>query len=286
MTDNLDKKKIQQVFQNVQKHRHIEKLIRQFSSNKTDIRLTALDQVDVSSCRQVLELGCAFGAFTESLKGRLHPDAFVTGIDMIAEYEPFFLEACHRAGYQGTFSASGIESIKNHPTASYDLIICSYALYFFVDMIPAIARLLKKDACFITITHDQCNMQELIHLTRITLKEHGLLESNHLLPIEVITREFTAENGERLLRPCFKDIRIFHFPNTLVFQPWEVYFFVDYYEFKSPFFLTGTGALNENVVKILLHKLQDTGAGRNVISMCKDDTIFICSKPEEINDQL
>jgi SAM-dependent methyltransferase len=285
MSDDFDRKKIRQVFQNVQKHRHIEQLIRQFSSNKADIRLTALNQVDVSSCRQVLELGCAFGAFTESLKGRIHPEAHVTGLDMIAEYEPFFLEACHRAGYQGSFSPAGIGSIKRYPPASYDLIVCSYALYFFVEMIPEIARLLKKDACFITITHDQCNMQELIHITRATLKDHKLLESNHLLPVEVITRQFSADNGEDLLRPYFNDIRKIDFPNTLVFQPWDISFFVDYYEFKSPFFLSGTGALNESVVNKLLHKLQDTGAVGKVISMCKDDAIFICSKPATQKDK-
>ncbi|HOQ41640.1 MAG TPA: hypothetical protein PK178_05770, partial [Smithellaceae bacterium] len=93
MADFPDKKKIRQVFRNVQKHRQIEGLIRQFSSNKEDIRLMALDQVDLTSCRNVLEMGCAFGAFTEALKGRLHPDAAITGMDIIAEYEPFFLEA-------------------------------------------------------------------------------------------------------------------------------------------------------------------------------------------------
>ena len=95
--------------------RHIEKLIRQFSSNKEDIRLQALNQVDLSTCRNVLELGCAFGAFTEALKGRLHPDATITGLDIIAEYEPFFLEACKRAGYRGTFSSSGVHTIKKYP---------------------------------------------------------------------------------------------------------------------------------------------------------------------------
>jgi hypothetical protein len=29
----------------------------------------------------------------------------------------------------------------------------------------------------------------------------------------------------------------------------------------------------------LLHKLQDIGAESNIITMCKDDAIFICAKP-------
>ena len=280
MADFLDKKKIRQVFRNVQKHQHIETLIRQFSSNKEDIRLTALNQMDLSNCRRVLELGCAFGAFTEALKGRLHRDATITGMDIIAEYEPFFLEACRRSGYQGTFSSTGVHAIKKCPPASFDLIICSFALYFFIDMIPEISRVLKKDGTFITITHDQCNMQELITITRNTLEEYHLLLNNQLLPIEVIIRQFSAENGETLLCPFFGHIRKFDFKNSLVFQHWDIYFFIDYYQFKSPFFLAGTGAHKKNIVDMLLHKLQDIGAESKGITMCKDDAIFICSQPQ------
>ncbi len=279
MADLLDKKKIRQVFRNVQKHQHIETLIRQFSSNKEDIRLNALNQVDLSDCRNVLELGCAFGAFTEALKGRLHGEATITGMDIIAEYEPFFLEACKRAGYRGSFSSSGVHQIKKCPPASFDLIICSFALYFFVDIIPEISRVLKKDGTFITITHDQCNMQALITITRNTLEEYQLLLNNQLLPIEVIIRQFSAENGETLLCPFFGQILKFDFKNSLIFQPWDIYFFMDYYQFKSPFFLAGTGVHKKNIVEKLLHKLQDIGAVSKVITMCKDDAIFICSQP-------
>lgn len=279
MADFLDKKKIRQVFRNVQKHQHIETLIRQFSSNKEDIRLNALNEVDLSRCHDVLELGSAFGAFTEALKGRLHPDASIRGLDIVAEYEPFFLEACKRAGYSGTFSSSGVETIRQLPAGSFDLIICSFALYFFVEMIPDIARVLKKDGVFITITHDLCNMQELISITRSTLKTYSLLPENQLLPVESIIQQFSAENGESLLCPYFDHIRKLDFKNSLIFQPWETYFFIDYFQFKSPFFLIGTCAHKINIVEKLRHKLQDTGAESKVITMCKDDAIFICSKP-------
>ncbi|MHB8137668.1 MAG: class I SAM-dependent methyltransferase [Smithellaceae bacterium] len=279
MADFLDKKKIRQVFRNVQKHRQIEALIRQFSSNKEDIRLTALNQVDLSSCRNILEMGCAFGSFTEALKGRLHREATITGMDIIAEYEPFFLEACKRAGYAGTFSSNGVGTIKKCPDASFDLIICSFALYFFVEMIPEISRVLKKNGTFITITHDQCNMHELISITRNTLEEYQMLANNQLLPIEVIIRQFSAENGETKLHPFFGHIRKFDFKNSLVFQPWEIYFFVEYYQFKSPFFLAGTSAFKKSIIDKLLNKLQDTATESKVITMCKDDSIFICSQP-------
>lgn len=284
--DLLDKRKVRQVFRNVQKHQNLEGLIRRFSSNKEDIRFKALNEVDLSSCRRVLEMGCAFGAFTEALKGRLHPEATIKGVDIIEEYQPFFLEACRRAGYSGEFSASGVQTIKKYPEASFDLIICSYALYFFVQMIPEIARVLKNDGVFITITHDQNNMRELIHITRKTLTEHHLLLKNQLLPIEVILRQFSSENGNKLLDPFFGRVQKIDFKNALIFQPWDIFFFIDYYQFKSPFFLAGTGIKKKNIVQKLLNKLQDIGAECSRITMSKDDAIFICSQPRLPKDRL
>jgi len=153
-------------------------------------------------------------------------------------------------------------------------------------MIPEIARVLKKDGTFITITHDQCNMQELIHITRKTLKEENLLADNQLLPIEVIVQQFSAENGEKLLRPYFGRVRKLNFKNSLIFQPWDIDFFVNYYQFKSPFLLVGTDAEKKNIVNKLLNKLQDIGAQNKVIAMCKDDAIFICSQPQFLKEAL
>lgn len=78
------------MFRNVQKHLSIAQLIRRFSTNKEDIRKAALNGVNLSRCRSVLELGCAFGAFTEALRNKLHDGATITGVDIISEYKPFF----------------------------------------------------------------------------------------------------------------------------------------------------------------------------------------------------
>jgi ubiquinone/menaquinone biosynthesis C-methylase UbiE len=279
MAEVLDKRKIRKVFRDVQKHLAIAHLIRRFSTNKDDIRKTALNQVDLSNCRNVLELGCAFGAFTEVLKDKLHPEARITGLDIVPEYEPFFLEACRRAGYTGTFSSSGINQIIRYPAHSFDLVICSYALYFFVEMIPEISRVLKKDGIFITITHSQCNMQELINLSKNTLEQNKLLPDNQFLPVEIIVRQFSAENGNQLLHPFFGRIKAIDFKNTLVFHPREIDFFVQYYQFKSPFFFIGTDARKKNIIDQLLLELKDSATKKNFVTMCKDDKIFICSQP-------
>ena len=281
MTEVLDKKKIRKVFRDVQKHLAIAQLIRKFSTNKEDIRKIALNLVDLSNCLNILELGCAFDAFTEALKDKLHPEAIITGIDIIPEYKPFFLEACKRAGYSGFFSSSGIDKIKKFPAGSFDLVICSYALYFFADMIPGIARVLKKDGFFITITHSQSDMREIVVIVKNILQQNKSLNEKQSLPIEIIFEQFSAENGEKLLHPFFGRIKAIDFKNTLVFQPQEIDHFLDYFQFKKSFFLSGTDAHNKTIINQLMRKLQNSAMKKNLVTMCKDDKIFICSHPVE-----
>ena len=279
MAEVLDKKKILQVFRNVQEHRHIEQLIRQFSSNTNDIRLTALNQVDLTSFQSVLELGCAFGSFTEALKDRLHSKARITGLDIVPEYEPFFLDACMRAGYSGNFFSSGINPIKKYPAGTFDLVICSFALYFFIEIIPEIARVLKPNGIFITITHSRRNMKKLITLTKNILKKNKLLSGTELLPIEIILRQFSSENGATLLYPHFHRIQQIDFNNSLIFQAGETEPFLEYYKFKRPFFLTGTNTHRNDISDQLILELQKMTLKSKNIQMCKDDRIFLCTEP-------
>lgn len=279
MADTLDKKKIHEVFCNVQKHLSIAQLIRRFSTNKQDIRKAALDRANLSLCRNVLELGCAFGAFTEALKNKLHDGATITGIDIIAEYKPFFLDACRRAGYKGIFLSSGIERIKKFPSGSFDLVICSYALYFFPEIIPEIARVMKPGGFFITITHSNNSMREIVDIVKNILGQHDSSETNRFLPIEIIFDQFSAENGKSLLQPFFQTIETIDFKNTLVFQLQEIKYFMDYFQFKKSFFLSEQDANHQTVLRRLLKTLQETMTKNQIVSICKDDRIFICSKP-------
>ncbi|MCX5849205.1 MAG: class I SAM-dependent methyltransferase [Deltaproteobacteria bacterium] len=285
MSEVIDKIRIRKVFRDVQKHLAIAQLIRRFSTNKEDIRKTALKQIDLTNCQNVLELGCAFGAFTEALKDKLHPEAKITGIDIIPEYKPFFLEACRRAGYSGIFSSSGIDKIKKYPASSFDLVICSYALYFFADMIPEIARILNKNGFFITITHSQADMREMVGIVRKILQNNNSLSDKQSLPIEVIFNQFSAENGGILLQPFFSKVQSIDFKNMLVFQPQEIDCFLDYFQFKKSFFLTGTDAHNKTIITQLMRELQDSAMKKNLVTMCKDDKIFICSNPLKTEDK-
>ncbi|MGB5218802.1 MAG: class I SAM-dependent methyltransferase [Smithella sp.] len=284
MPEVLDKKMIRKVFRNVQKHLAIAQLIRRFSTNKADIRKKALQHVDLSNYRNVLELGCAFGAFTEALKDKLNPDAKIAGIDIIPEYRPFFMEACRRAGYEGLFISSGIDKIKKFPSRSFDLVICSYALYFFPEMIPEISNLLSKDGLFITITHSNADMKETVEIVKKILRQNNLLQEDQSLPIEIIFDQFSAENGAKLLQPFFIKIQTVDFKNTLVFQPQEIEHFIDYFHFKKSFFLAGNEAHHKTIINQLFNELRETAMKNNFVTMCKDDRIFICSEPLTVED--
>ena len=281
MPEILDKRKIRKVFRDAKKHQAIAQLIRRFSTNQKDVRELALSHVNLSHCRRVLELGCAFGAFTEALRGKLHPAAHVTGIDMISEYKPFFLQACERAGYTGDFFSSGIEKVKKFRDDDFDVVLCSYALYFFPEIIPDIARILKNSGVFITITHSHHDMREMVHLIRTIMARENASDNMALLPIETIFEQFSAENGAKRLEPFFDKIEEIEFKNSLVFEPQDIHHCMDYFQFKKSFFLTGHDLHNPSLIRQLTDELQALADKNKGVALCKDDKIFICSQPRK-----
>jgi SAM-dependent methyltransferase len=269
---------IEKVFRDVHEHQRVAKLIQKFSTNKSNVLKTALCGLDLGDCRQILDLGCAFGSFTEKLKGRVTPDATATGVDIIAAYEPLYLAACRRASIQGQFFSTGLPILKTFPERSFDLALCSYALYFFPDVIPEVARLLRQEGFFAVITHCRRNTGELIDLTKRILKTNGLLQEKDL-PLEIITDRFSSDNGEALLRPWFGRVEIIDFNNALVFPREDTGYLLEYFRFKSPFYLTDTGLNAEVILPMILETLEQASCERNGMTVSKDDRIFICSLP-------
>jgi ubiquinone/menaquinone biosynthesis C-methylase UbiE len=73
---------IQKVFKDIHEHQRVAELIQRFSTNKGNVQKIALEGLELGDCRQILDLGCAFGSFTEKLKGRVAADATATGVDI------------------------------------------------------------------------------------------------------------------------------------------------------------------------------------------------------------
>lgn len=269
---------IEKVFQDVHEHQRVAGLIQRFSTNKGNVLRTALDGLDLRGCRQILDLGCAFGSFTEKLKDRVAADATAKGVDIIAAYEPMYLAACRRASIQGKFFSTGSQILKTLPERSLDLVLCSYALYFFPEAIPEVARLLRPDGIFAVVTHYRRNTGELIDLTKRILEAKGLLQETHL-PLEIITDRFSSNNGESLLKPWFGRVSIIDFKNSLVFSRDDTEYLLEYFRFKSPFYLTDTGLNAEVILPMILENLEQASCEQNGMTVSKDDRIFISSAP-------
>ncbi|MFA5180622.1 MAG: class I SAM-dependent methyltransferase [Syntrophales bacterium] len=272
-------RQVTEVFIGVEAHQETAALIRSHSTNQRDIREVALANIDLQQCRRILDVGCGFGFFSEALRNKVSPTAHLTGLDMIPAYEPLFLEVCKRIGLQGRFLAAPVSHVHTLPDGSWDLVLCSYALYFFPEIISRIARLLTPEGIFVTITHAVDNMGELIAAARIALRKKGCLLDRERLPIEEIIGRFCAENGHDLLSPWFARIDAADYPNALIFKPAEVSLLLSYFHFKSPFFLTGIDLDRAGILNAIATHLTDVSQSQQGFTISKDDRIFICRQP-------
>ncbi|MDD2672676.1 MAG: methyltransferase domain-containing protein [Syntrophales bacterium] len=270
-----DRENIYSTFSQVDLHRRVAGIVREHSTNRRDIREVALEGIDLSRCREVLDIGCGFGFFTEALAGRVHPEAVVTGLDMIGDYEPMFLESCRKAGFRGRFLSSDTAVIPELGRKVFDLALCSYALYFFPEAIPDVAVSLRANGCFIAITHSTDNMRELVQAVKDALE---VLRGRRpeRLPIEDITERFSSENGAAVLARSFSGIRSVDYPNKFVFRPDEFYLLKDYFRFKGSLYVSGGEPL-EKIMELLPGRISPGSDGG--ISISKDDRIFICYEP-------
>jgi ubiquinone/menaquinone biosynthesis C-methylase UbiE len=278
MNKKADDTKIIEVFTDVRAHRLMADLIRKHSANRDDVREIALDRLNLKTCRNILDLGCGFGFFTEALKGKVHPGAVVTGLDLIGGYEAAFLETCRKAELEGRFLSAGAPLIKKITDNTFDLILCSYALYFFPDAIPEISRILTSDGSFIVITHDRNNMREMIAVTKDILSRKNILQEKSL-PLEKIISQFSSENGMEMLKPWFGHVSAVDYCNSLVFRPEDSSQIVEYFLFKSPFLLSGTNVEMEWVARLLSVQFQQASFMRDGFTISKNDRIFVCSSP-------
>ena len=122
--------RLAEVFKDASTHQEVARIIIRHLTNETDVRQAALDGLDLSTARNILDLGCGFGFFTRAMKDRVHKDANITGLDKHYQYEEPYLLSCDEANLKGTFIDKGISTLSKFHDNTFDLIICSYALYF------------------------------------------------------------------------------------------------------------------------------------------------------------
>ena len=268
------------VFKDASTHKEVAKVISRHLEFKKDIREVAFEGVDLSGIRTVLDLGCGFGFFTEGLAGRDHSITHITGIDCHPEYEWFYFHACEKVDrtIKKKFISRGIQEIRNIEAGSYDLVLCSYALYFFPEIIPEIARVMKKDGLFIAMTHARPHMHQFSQFVKNLLSARGIpLQGEN--PYEALIGKFSDVNGMAMLSKAFDTICTRNYRNKMIFGKADIVDFSVYFNFKRNFFIPSTldpdGRLHLSVLDAVKEYLKDG----NVMEIAKDDVIFICSDP-------
>ena len=277
---NREDKNLAHVFKDARMHKTIAEIIIAHLSNPVDVRKAALNGPDLSNCKKILDLGCGFGFFTQALKGRIHPKATIKGVDRHSEYKKPYIESCSEAEIKGVFDDAGVESLLKIESNTYDLILCSYALYSFPEYIPHISRILKETGKFVTITHAKPHMKEFTDYVRKVLNKHDIKLIGKL-PYEELIDNFSNENGFDLLSPWFQNIKTEKHINSLVFKKKDYLDFSRYFCFKRSFFIPGNYPGADDMCDLLLDAIKQDLMRNKTLRITKDDMIFICSNPSK-----
>lgn len=271
-------RKLAGIFTDTLHHKNVAGIIRAHSTNKLDVRDVALDGLQLENSESVIDIGCGFGFFTRALKGRLNPGSKILGIDMCAKYKIPYLESCKTIGMEGRFSGQDENVIMAMPTNSIDLIICSYALYFFPETIPEISRVLKPSGIFVAITHSGNHLAEIDSFISETFDILGI-QNPGTLPCQILTDNFNNSNGQGLLSPWFGQVEEKGYCNSLRFEIGDLQDLEQYFRFKQPHFIPCDLESKNMIFNKMICRLREHLQSGSPFIITKDDTIFICKEP-------
>lgn len=272
---------IRKAYEEVRDHMETRRLISRYSVNRQDIRERALEGLDMGGFENALDLGCAYGFFTEKLAGRLKEGAAVTGLDLIDNANRnLFLKIVDSMGYRGRFIAGSAELIGDMVSDSIDLVVASYSLYFFPHLIGEIARILRPGGIFISITHAESSLREVIRLIPVCMASAGLETPPAEPAIGRLLRVFSLENGEAQLKKHFGKIERIVFNNELSFPLDNIEDCIDYLGKKrtllfKELFDTYPQRAGE-ALSYFYRELRENARREGKVAITKDDCIFRC----------
>ena len=237
-------------------HRVIGELIKKYSENKEDIRETAKKALGWNAVHSILDLGCGYGWFEDALDTGFD---VILGIDCLDENEPGFLKAAQRIARKAMFKNMHLPGPIEMPADYFDLVVSAYSLYFFPEVIPEAKRVLHPEGVFLIITHSESMLEE----------GEKFFDFKNL---RKVIENFSAENGESILRKYFKEVIAVDYFNTLVFNKGSGNDLVRYIDFKREFIAKDVDPLL--VREKMLSELHVRGMAR----FNKNDRIFIVRK--------
>ena len=272
-------------YEEVGSHRLSRDTILRYSRNARDIRSVALSGLDLSGVRNVLDLGCGYGFFSEALASRLGRGISLTGIDLVESNREPFLGTLASRRVRGEFRCGSADLIRSMETGAFDLIVASYSLYFFPQLVPEIARICHPGGIFIAITHSRRTMGEIMDYIPSCMKESGIEPPADLM-IRKLFNAFSSENGMRLLKPHFGQVERVIFRNRLIVPPAEVSHFISYLDGKEYLLLKDVRDMHpaelDRVKQCFYRKIHDAaGLSAQGIVITKNDSVFRCQKGTE-----
>lgn len=283
MTDIYSTDDIRNTYRVLRDHVHTRDIIRGHAMNPRDIREVALENLDLSRVKRVLDLGCGYGFFTEGLKGRLHAEARIFGIDAVdAENREIFLKTVERIGYQGEFIHSRADFLREMDEGCFDLVTASYSLYFFPHIIEEIARVLKPEGLFITVTHSRESLKEVTRYIPRCLEKIGIDQVGEIA-FNLLLQSFSLENGEEKLKPFFGKVERIVYENDLLFSLQNIQECFDYLEKKRFLIFKDVSDKCPQKMKDMLSELnmmiREHARLNGKIAVTKDDAVFRCFCP-------
>ena len=250
-------------------HEAVSEIIRRHSDNREDLRHAALRDLDLSRVEEALDLGCGYGFMAEEIARRIAARGRVTGVDACPGNEAAFRRKVARAGRQARFECRLLDRELPWPDRSFDLVVASFSLYFFAQIIPAVARVLRSDGSFIVLTHSEGSFLGLLRAVGQPV-EHS--------PLIALVRRFSAENGGGLLARHFAETRRIDYGNKLTFQPQDWTDLLAFLRSKLPLIAPGQSR-DGRTVRGFEEKLRRSLSDRGSVMVEKNDAIFVCRRP-------
>jgi len=279
--NNIPLDKLDKTFGRVGLHQYIGKIILEQSTNTKTLGSIVYNGISFSDKIKVADIGCGYGRCIDHLKAIVPRDSEYVGIDPLESNRTPFLTNTKIADYNGKYICGDADRISEYPDNYFDLILCNFSLYFFIDTLPTIAKKLKSDGLFITITHSTNSLKELL----VELKTALNLKSEptwNELGSEQVLDNFNSENGSELLQPYFDNIEKIEYLNTLEFYNNDIDKLFDLLDFKKSSLIHHNNYVDfimteefddklRNAITTQIHKY-----GKYVLN--KDDAVFRCRK--------
>jgi SAM-dependent methyltransferase len=250
-------------------HLAVSGMIRRRSVNTRDIREVTLQDEDLSGAVDVLELGCGFGFMTMAVAPRVDQRATITGLDACPANRKPFLDTVTSAGRRGIFQEIELQRELPFDDRSFDLIIASFSLYFFPDLIPEIARVLKPAGRFLTLTHSERSFCGLLRAINFSPDNSPLLSRIAC---------FSAENGGDKLSAHFGRVARIPYHNQLEFSHEHGDDFLSLLRFKLPL-LIGGRSFEESIPLLLIQRAMAALRSKPKLVVEKSDMLFSCGAP-------